>query len=189
MKLQKNRKSSDHIHILYTVKWNCCSLLESIMKIWNFPLKSHAIKTIFLQWHKKLFAARKKIPYERGMKITSPSRASSPHMNSPLIHRKNLNELKHSNVKAWRHDYLKKKKSISWHSILNKYCKKTFLNARLKNRNWQSQYKSILAFMITRSQHSGSSIKYVTLSYEQGYSCTEIVSRSSSVFPIFQPCI
>ena len=37
---------------------------------------------------KKLFAVRKKIPDERGMKITSPSqdspcsRASSPHMNS-----------------------------------------------------------------------------------------------------------
>ena len=51
------------------------------------------IKTILLQWRNKLFAVRKKIPYERRMKITSPSRASSrsrassPHMNSPLAYK------------------------------------------------------------------------------------------------------
>ena len=75
--------------ILYIVKWKYWSLLESILKIWKFPLKSHVIKTIFLPWRNKLFAVRYKIPYEREMKITSPrraslpSRASSPHVNSP----------------------------------------------------------------------------------------------------------
>ena len=50
--------------LLYdTVKWNCCSLLESILEIWESPLKNHVIKTIFLQWRNKFFAVRQKIPY------------------------------------------------------------------------------------------------------------------------------
>ena len=49
MKLEKNTKSSDYIHYTVHSKMKLLQPSEIHTENINFPLKSHVIKTIFLQ--------------------------------------------------------------------------------------------------------------------------------------------
>ena len=49
MKLQQNRESSDHIHNTVNSKMKLLGPFGISIENKNFPLKSHAIETIFLQ--------------------------------------------------------------------------------------------------------------------------------------------